>query len=163
MVTEKIELHDRVSITDSVTYRARTDFADIYIKEAKRQAKIAREAFDKSLKSDGEERGDALWREKQASLFTILLSVFALEAHINRIGHDKLKDEVWEELERLRLEKKWFLFPNLIKGESFDKEGQLFKNFRNIIGLRNYLVHYKDFDFQEFVEHPCGKKNSRDL
>ena len=161
MVTEKIELHDKASATDSVTFRARTEMADIYIKEAERQVEKARQSFDISLESkDNNERSKALWNEKQGSLFTIMLSVFALEAHINRIGHDNLSKTEWGNRERNSLKRKWFEFPKLISGNSFDKSTPLFKNFQQIIGLRNYLVHYKDYDYKEFVEHPCSSKVS---
>jgi len=161
MVTEKIELHDRVSITDSVTYRARTEMADIYLKEAERQVEKARQSFDISLKSkDNNERSKALRDEKQSSLFTIMFSVFALESYINMVGHDKLSKEEWELLKLDKLERKWYIFPTVLTKKPFDITSQLFRNFRRIIDLRNYLVHYKDYDYKEFVEHPCSTQVS---
>lgn len=48
------------------------------------------------------------------------------------------------------------MFPKLITGKLFERGAQLFKDFRHIIGLRNYLVHFKDYKYKEFVKHPCG-------
>ena len=48
------------------------------------------------------------------------------------------------------------MFPKLITGKLFERGDQLSKDFRHIIGLRNYLVHFNDYEYQEFVEHPCG-------
>ena len=136
MVKKEVILHETVDITDTPPIiRGRTDMADIYIKEAERCVRKARDAFNMSLKTKGDDNNKILWEEKQNSLFTIMFSVFALEAHINRIGHDKLEKDIWGELERFRLEQKWFFFPKLINGKTFDREAQLFKDFRNIIGL----------------------------
>lgn len=85
-----------------------------------------------------------------------MFSVFALEAHINRIGHDRLDSKEWKKRERDRIRDKWLEFPKLISGKTFDKNSQLYKDFDEIVKLRNYLVHFKDYEYQEFVAHPCG-------
>ena len=157
MVRHEVTVHETLGITDFIPIvRGRTDMADVYIKEAGRCVKEAREAFGNSLNADGEDRADALVKEKQKSLYTIMFSVFALEAHINRIGHDKLNNGLWNEFERTRLTQKWIIFPNLISGRTFDTNSTLFKNFRHVVNLRNYLVHFKDYEYKEFVAHPCG-------
>lgn len=159
MSEKKITLHDIVGISDSVKIGARTDLADIYIKEAERQFIRTRDAHGISLnpKDDDDEQNKAVWNEEQGSLFTILLSVFALEAHINRIGHDRLETD-WKKLERLSLKQKWIDFPQMISKKTFDQSTQLFRDFQKIIELRNQLVHFKDYDFKELVNHPCGNK-----
>jgi len=154
---KKVTLKDTVKIIDTPPIiRGRTDMTDVYIKEAESCSKKAREAFLLSLNTDGNNRNKALWEEKQNSIFAILFSVFSLEAHINRIGNDELEKEIWGELERMKLEQKWLVFPMLLNGKTYDIETKLFKNFRKVIGLRNYLVHFKDYEYKELVEHPCG-------
>lgn len=139
--------------------RARTDLAHIYIKEAERKTKEAKEAYHKSITTkDGRERADAVWRERQSSLFAILFSAFALEAHINRIGYDMLGEETFNLVKLLKLENKWLLFPKLLKGKTFDENSQLFKDFKKLIELRNKFVHYKMYAYKELVEHPSGVK-----
>lgn len=157
MVRHKVTVHETLGIKDFIPIvRGRADMADVYIKEAGRCVEKAREAYEASLNTDGDERRTALWKEKQNSLFTIMFSVFALEAHINKIGHDGLDSEEWEKRERDRIRDKWLEFPKLISGKTFDKTTPLYKNFDEIVKLRNYLVHFKDYEYQEFVAHPCG-------
>ena len=157
MAKMEVTLNETVGITDFIPIiRGRTDMADVYIKEAGRCVKKAREAYETSLTADGKDRTDALWKEKQKSFFTIMFSVFALEAHINKIGHDNLDSKEWKKRERDRIRDKWLEFPKLISGKTFDKTTQLYQDFDKIVKLRNYLVHFKDYEYTEFVEHPCG-------
>ena len=158
MVVKKIVLHDKMVITDSVVYRGRTDMADIYLKETERRVKKARDAFMITKDAERKEISNALWDEKNNSLYAIILSVFSLEAHINRIGHDKLKSDEWKKRKKGFIRDKWYDFPNLINNKTFDKNSKLWKDFDEIVNLRNYLVHFKDYDYKEFVKHPCGKK-----
>lgn len=159
MAKKEAEIHDKIVLSDYMPVtRGCIDMTDVYIKEAGRQVKRAKEAFNTSLKTEGEERKKALWDEKQGALFTIIFSVFALEAEINKIGHDSLDNDVWEGLKRIRLAQKWFLFPKLIKDTSFNRDDRLFKNFRTVIDLRNRLVHFKDYEYKEFIEHKCGNR-----
>ena len=158
MVRHKVTVHETLGITDTVQYRGRTDMADVYIKEAGRCVEKAKGEYETSLNTDGKDRTDALWEEKQNSLFTIMFSVFALEAHINMIGHDRLDSEEWKKLKDGGIRQKWLDFPMLISGKSFDKTTQLYQDFDKIVKLRNNLVHFKDYDYEEFVDHPCGNK-----
>jgi hypothetical protein len=155
---KKVTIHESIGLNDAVRARGRTDMDDIYIKEAERRVKRAQDAFTASLNTDGDERNKALWGEKQNSLFTIMCSVFTLEAHINRIGHDRLSETKWEDNKRKPIREKWINFPKWISGNTFDKTSQLWNDFDTIVDLRNELVHFKDYDFKEFVDHPCGIK-----
>jgi len=156
MINHKIEVNEKVGITDFIPIiRGRTDMANIYIKEAQRYAKAARTAFDNTLTTPDDV--NLLETERNNSQIAIIFSVFALEAHINKIGHDNLHPDIWDALERKRTEDKWFLFPKLITGNKFEVEEQLLKDFRNIIKLRDYLVHFKDYDYKELFPHPCGR------
>jgi len=137
--------------------KARTDLAHIYIKEAERKTKEAKKAYNKSITTnDEQERNHAIGRERRSSLFAILFSAFALEAHINRIGYDMLGEEIFNLVKRLKLENKWLLFPKLLKGKTFDENSQLFKDFKKLIELRNKFVHYKMYAYKELVKHPSG-------
>jgi hypothetical protein len=155
MINHKVELHDEMHVTDFIPIiRGRTDMADIYIKEAQRYAQEARTAFKNTVATHGNVKH--FEAEIKNSQKAIMFSVFAFEAHINRIGHDKLDPEIWDVLERNGTEDKWFLFPILITGKKFEIEEQLLKDFRSTIHLRNYLVHFKDYEYKELVPHPCG-------
>jgi len=154
MVRHKVTAHATLGITDTVQYRGRTDMADVYIKEAGRCVKKAREAFEAT--ADGNKRETALEEEKQNSLLTIMFSAFALEAHINRIGHDRLDSKEWKKRKEWGIRQKWLDFPMLISSKSFDKNSQLYKDFDEIVKLRNYLVHFKDYKYKELAPHPCG-------
>jgi hypothetical protein len=155
MINHKKELIDKIGISDSIPIiRGRTDMADIYIKEAQRYTQEARTAFENTLATHGDVRH--FIAERTNSQKAILFSVFALEAHINRIGHDQLDPKVWNVSEKKRMEIKWFSFPLSITGKEFKVEEQLLEDFRFIINLRNYLVHFKDYEYKELVPHPCG-------
>ena len=157
MVRHEVTVHETLGIKDFIPIvRGRADMADVYIKEAGRCVKEAREAYEISLNTDGEDRTDALLEEKQNSLFTIMFSVFALEAHINRIGHDRLDSKELKKRERIGIRSKWLDFPKLISGKTFDKNSQLYKDFDEIVELRNYLVHFNDYEYKELAPHPCG-------
>ena len=111
-------------------FKARTDLAHIYIKEAERKTKDAKNAYRKSITTNNNrERSDAIWQERQSSLLAILFSAFALEAHINRVGYNMLGEEVFNLVKLLKLENKWLLFPKLLKGKTFDENNTLFKRF----------------------------------
>lgn len=146
----------------SVELKVRTELGEVFLDEAKARCRDAKKAFESCCQKVKKQSPvhQELWYERQNSAFAIMLSVFATEAYINMIGHDKLDPEIWKELERLKLEKKWFLIPKLISGKTFDRDDPLFKNFIRIIDLRNYLVHYKDYEPKEFVNHDSGIKVS---
>ena len=136
----------------------RMELTDIFLDDAKNRAQKAKKASEDMCQKVKIKKPvhQELWGETTNSIHAIMLSVFALESYINMIGHDRLDQEVWEELKLLKLENKWILFPKLISGKTFNKEDQLFKDFIDIIKQRNYLVHYKDYTPKEFVSHSSG-------
>ncbi len=153
----KVEIHETIGITDSVEFTARTNLSHFYITEAERNMKEAMEGHALACARNDNQTHDEIAQERHASLYSIMLSVFSLEAHINMIGHDFLEPKVWEEYQRRsNVIDKWILFPLFIKGKTFDINSQLFKDFKQVIKWRNYLVHYKDYESKPLVPHPSG-------
>jgi hypothetical protein len=73
-----------------------------------------------------------------------ILSVAALEAHINMRGEDFFASgRLLEAFERLSLDAKWLLFPRLRGLTGFDTGSEPFQGFDRLIKFRNRLVHYK--------------------
>jgi len=148
-----------IGLVDSVTFTARADLSHSYIKEAERRMNEATGAYSLACAKvkKKEPAHNEIAQERHASTFSIMFSVFALEAYINMKGHDLLEKDLWEEYKRkLNIKEKWHFFPLLIKGKTFDINSQLFKDFDKIIEWRNYLVHYKDYTSKPLVPHPSG-------
>ena len=159
MTKYEITLQDVIKLTDSTKVKARTDLADIYLREAGRLAVNAYEILEKSLEiTDKKELGKLSSEEIKDSIVSILLSVFALEAYINKIGHDKLDKEIWKSTERNSLKSKWLTYPLIIAGKTFDTEKQPFKKFKEMIQWRNKFAHYTMYDYEVLVNHPSGIK-----
>lgn len=140
--------------------KVRTELNEIFLDEAERRLHSSQKAF-KAICENVKNKNPVhqeLWNEEMDSLHSIILSVFTLESYINMVGHDGLSKEKWELLKLDKLERKWYIFPLILTGKTFDINSQLFKDFRHIIDLRNYLVHYKDYDYNEFVDHPSNIK-----
>jgi len=77
----------------SPDFAGRTELAIDYFKEAKLRLEEAKVAYSSAVKKvqDGKQVAVEIELEREHSLFAIILSVFALEAHINKMGHDYLK------------------------------------------------------------------------
>ena len=158
MVKKEITLHEVIELVDSIKIRARTDLADIYLKEVGRLSISAMDALNKSIKEkDTKMKGKYSFEERKLSIISILLSVFALEAYINKVGHDSLED-LWGVVERNSLISKWLTFPLILTGNTFDKSIQPFSDFKKIKRWRDQLVHYKKYEHEELVDHPSGVK-----
>lgn len=151
-------MHDVLQIVDSTKVKARTDLADIYLKESGRLVTDADRALELSIKEkDAKRKGEFSFEERKSSIISILLSVFGLEAYINKIGHDKLED-IWEVTERNSLPSKLLTYPLIITGKTLDKNKAPFSNFKEIKKWRDELVHYKMYESKDLVEHPSGIK-----
>jgi hypothetical protein len=142
----------------NLTPAMRTEVDILFLQIAEKNLTEAKRAYQEIMtksKKHEQQNIDAFEIEKQCSLTTIMFSYFALEAYINKIGHDKILDkELWKELKETKLStrKKWILFPKLITGKTFDK----FRNFTQLRNWRDKLVHYKEYDFTDLTKHDCG-------
>lgn len=80
---------------------------------------------------------------------SIISSVFASEALINRILNDFSKDkDVFNTLEKSSILDKWYLAPYLCcdsepSDKSFKKGEEPFQSFKELISIRNWLAHPK--------------------
>jgi len=158
MVEHKITLHEVLQIVDSTKVKARTDLADIYLKESGRLVTDADRSLELSIKEkDTKRKGEFSFEERKSSIISILLSVFGLEAYINKIGHDELED-IWEVTERNSLPSKLLTYPLIITGKTLDKNKAPFSNFKEIKKWRDELVHYKMYESKDLIEHPSGIK-----
>ncbi len=72
-------------------------------------------------------------------LSAILFAAFALEAHLNHVGEQKLQS--WADIERkLNPDQKLALVAEVI-GFNVDRSRRPFQNFREIFQFRNYFAH----------------------
>jgi hypothetical protein len=142
----------------SVKLTAIADLSHSYIKEAERKMNEATDAFNLACTKVKEKKPvhEEIAKERHAAMYSIILSAFTLEAHINMKGHDLLTPDVWEEYKQKSIKEKWLLFPLFIKGRTFDINDQLFKNFKDVIRWRNNLVHYKNYKSKPMISHPSG-------
>lgn len=115
----------------------------------------AEEEFDKSFKAQ-ENKFEHCWLEIRYSLISIIFAVLSIEGYINRLGNEELEPMIWKEFERLSLDKKFIIFPKLVFNKTLDTSSIFFKSFRQIIDLRNILVHYKCRLFKTKINHPSG-------
>lgn len=92
--------------------------------------------------------------EMQNSMMCFLFCVTCLEAYINTYGGDKILNLLekkrgdtskllWEKLERLRLEDKWFTVPKLLLEKTFELKEEPYKSLKWLVDKRNFIVHYK--------------------
>ena len=103
--------------------------------------------FYKKAKQENENKGK---KELIYSAIAIILAVSSLEAYINRFGIDFLhietsnnKIKIWKELEWMSLEDKWIVFPKILTGKTFNKGENPYQTFKEIVNIRNFIVHYK--------------------
>ena len=92
--------------------------------------------------------------EMQNSMVCFIFCVTCLEAYINTYGGDRISnllqekrndasELLWEKLERLRLEDKWFTVPELLLKKTFELEKEPYKSLKWLVDKRNFIVHHK--------------------
>ena len=77
---------------------------------------------------------------------TIVLFQCVLESYINFMIYDKGVDTVrigTRNLIEVSIRQKWLEFPRIVAGETFHEGEQPFLDFKELVGLRNKLVHLK--------------------
>ena len=89
------------------------------------------------------EIGQAYGRQIKEISTVHILSCAALEAHINLIALEMLKDKEYDFFDKQSLEVKWLFIPKLLYTESFDISKEPYQSFSKLIKFRNKLVHYK--------------------
>ena len=72
-----------------------------------------------------------------------MLSVAALEAHINSIASEKLSGKELEAFFNFTLVAKWLFLPKILSCYGFSPSCQPFQRFAQLIRYRNNLIHYK--------------------
>ena len=102
---------------------------------------IAREAVEEAEGLEGS--ASASVKMQNRSITAIIMSAMLTEAFINVIAEEQLTPTVWKAVERLNVVEKWIVVTKLITNKEWDKGSQPFQDFRELIGLRNDLVHYK--------------------
>lgn len=100
-----------------------------------------RESCDKARET--QEKMGHLLNEMQSSMACFVFCEICLEAYINTYAGDKLSRLVWERLERLRVEDKWIVGPELVLGKTFEIDKEPYKSLKWLLDRRNFVVHYK--------------------
>jgi hypothetical protein len=91
---------------------------------------------------------------ERLAISSVVFSCMCLESFINCYGISHYSKTYFENyLDKLDLKSKWIIIPRLINGLQLETESIAFKNFSELIKLRNKLVHDK----------PKTKKVSRTL
>ena len=72
-----------------------------------------------------------------------MLSVAALEAHINSIATEKLIGQELRVFLGLNISAKWLFLPRILSCQGFSLSCQPFQRFSRLVGYRNNLIHYK--------------------
>ena len=80
-------------------------------------------------------------RARRAARKAVMLVAVSLEAYINDVGSTELS--VWKEEDRLSLLDKWIIVPRALSGTTFDRGATPFQDLRDVVELRNKLVHPK--------------------
>lgn len=135
-ITKEQEKYERIKSYLSVDYH---NIAKKFLEEA-----------EKSLQD---------WEIRQNSLISIIFSALTLEATINDIGIEYLK-ETFNDIEELSFPKKWRITTKLLlkKDTKLDKFNKLYGNLKKLQTLRNDLVHYKSK-----FEPPIKDKNNNKI
>jgi hypothetical protein len=81
--------------------------------------------------------------EMQNSMACFVFCEICLEAYINTYAGDRLSERVWGKLERLRLEDKWIIVPELLLKKTFETNKEPYKSLKWLVEKRNFIVHYK--------------------
>jgi len=113
------------------------NFAKSFIEDCR----TYREFCDKA--KDAQEKAGHLLNEMQRSMACFVFCEICLEAYINTYAGDRLSKLVWERLERLHLEDKWIVVPELVLGKTFETDKEPYKSLKWLVQQRNFIVHYK--------------------
>jgi hypothetical protein len=81
--------------------------------------------------------------EMQNSMACFVFCVICLEAYINAYAGDRLSKLVWEKLERLRLEDKWIIAPELLLKKTFESDKEPYTSLKWLVDKRNSIIHHK--------------------
>ena len=79
----------------------------------------------------------------QNIVITHVLCTACAEAHINMHAKNNFHGKVFESFDKLTLEGKWLILPQLVGNSKFDPGKEPFQSFSKMIKYRNKLVHYK--------------------
>ena len=90
----------------------------------------------------------------QAAATTHIFCVAALEAHVNKTASKLLESKTFEHFEKLSIEGKWMILPQLLGKERLKTGHQPFQDFAALIKIRNKLVHYKGKKIPYFAADP---------
>ena len=83
----------------------------------------------------------------EAVLSTIVFSALTVEAYIYDYGARNLGDKFTKDyLDKLDVVSKWIVVPKLITGKQIPKDGQAYCLLKNLIKVRNNIVHNKSKD-----------------
>jgi len=130
--TEHVDILTRYEVAMS-TYN--------FAKEFFEKCRTYRESCDKA--KDIEEKKGHLLNEMQSSMACVIFCTICLESYINTYAGDRLPKVVWKKLERLKLEDKWVVVPQLILNKTFKTDREPYKLLKWLTELRNFVVHYK--------------------
>ncbi len=103
------------------------------------------------------------WEIRQNSLISIIFSALTLEATINDIGIEYLK-ESFDDIKKLNFPQKWrksirLLLKKNKEGKELGRFNKLYGNLKKLQKLRSDLVHYK-IKFEPPIKDKNGKKLS---
>lgn len=119
-------------------------YADIAREHSKRYS-AAMAAFKKAQKTNDEDgiRSQDLIAAK-AAIECIVFSALSLEAQIYDFAARYFGDSyAAQHLDKLDLVSKWLVVPRLVTGKEIKKDGAAFGHLRELVRIRNSLVHYK--------------------
>jgi len=156
----RLEAHERVKVTDTVSIRLLTNLSISHMVAA---AHFARATGEGERSHAGRQFGD-FWDEIQANATAcVLLSVTAVEAYANELFLNRLEvfpemrpavmDNIWEQYERKPIREKFEFALLLRDGEAFDRGAPASQNFDILVRLRNALTHFKPEWSDEADEH----------
>src|SRR3984885_5209502 len=125
------------------------------------QTRVARETNDgEDEQTAAFETIERLWEQKwQAAMIAVTFAGMTLEAFFYDYAADALGDQyVKEHLDKLDLPSKYLVYPKLVCGTAPNKGEHTFELVRNLVRLRNDLVHAKSKAFplaqiEAAVEH----------
>lgn len=132
--------------TSEVTFRYYRTFYSIsfknyqkIIKECKRRYKIkGRTDFDIDIICECNAKIERL------SIITVVFSCMCIESYINCYGVLNFSKSYFNNyLDKLDLKSKWVVIPKLVTGNQIDTGSNVFEKLKNVITLRNKLVHDK--------------------
>ena len=141
---KRVVVKNHFGLVDSVSIRTRYEVSIWAYNFAKSLVEECRKHRD--LCEKGKELRDKLvhqLNEMQNSMACFVFAVICLEAYINTYAGDWLSELVWEKLERLRLEDKWMLVPELLLKKTFERKKEPYASLKWLVNKRNSIVHHK--------------------